>query len=74
MPRIHATTQLEESNRRIAEAEQRIIDQQARVAELEREGQNSASSRELLRLFENSLALLRSQRAVLQRDLKESSN
>jgi hypothetical protein len=41
----------------------------ARIAELERHGQNSAASRAAA-AFENTLALLQNQRAVIQRNLR----
>jgi hypothetical protein len=56
---------LAEADRQIAEAQQRIVDQNARIQQLERDGQDTANSRELLRLFENTLALMRNRRSVI---------
>ena len=64
-------SQLEEANRNIAEAEQRIADQKAQITELERTGQSTDDSLEVLRQLEKSLAQLIERRENILSELKQ---
>ena len=64
-------SQLEEANRNIAEAEQRIADQKAQITELERTGQSTDDSLEVLRPLEKSLAQLIERRENILSELKQ---
>ena len=61
----------EEANRNIAEAEQRIADQKAQITELERTGQSTDDSLEVLRQLEQSLAQLIECRENILSELKQ---
>ena len=64
-------SQLEEANRNIAGAEQRIADQKTQITELERTGQSTDDALEVLRQLEQSLAQLIERRENILSELKQ---
>lgn len=60
---------LEQANRHIADGQQRVEQQRARIEELEHDGHDATNSRVLLGLFENTLAQMRRYRERLLREL-----
>ena len=65
---------LELANRHIAEGQQRIAAQKARIAGLERDGRDTTASNELLESFEETLELMMRHRDLILRELSQNSN
>jgi hypothetical protein len=61
---------LRESDRHIAEGQQRIAEQRLRIVKLEGAGYDARNSRELLRHFETTLELMFLHRAQILRELQ----
>lgn len=59
-----------EAKRHVAEGEQRVADQRVLIVDLERDGHDTTSARELLTMLETSLALMHGH---LQRLLDEQA-
>ena len=62
--------QLQEADRQIAEARQRIIEQKRCIADLQRDGRNAVGSMELLRELNMSLRIITEHRAIIARRLQ----
>ena len=60
---------LELTNRHIAEGEQRIAEQKALIAELERRGRDTTTANELLGSFEEMLGLMMRHRDLILQEL-----
>ena len=56
---------LELANRHIAEGEQRIAEQKALIADLDRRGRDAATAHELLEAFEETLDLMMRHRDLI---------
>jgi hypothetical protein len=65
------TEQLERADRQIAEARQRIADQRAQIVNDFREGIDVTRSRQVLRVFEQTLAQMIAHRERVKRDLQQ---
>ena len=61
---------LEQANRRVADAMRRIADLKAHIERLERDGHDAAGSIELLRIFETTLELMIDYRDRLAKTLR----
>jgi hypothetical protein len=55
----------------VAEGEQRVAAQEARVADLERKGRDAPQSKKLLAIMRETMALQISHLELLQRELRE---
>jgi hypothetical protein len=64
-------TVLAMARRHVAEGRRRVTAQQARIAELDRDGHNTIWSRELLATLENSLRLMSEHLALEEQELAE---
>src|SRR5215510_2106653 len=64
---------LEQANRRVADAMRRIADLKAHIARLERDGHDASESIKLLRIFETTLELMIDYRNQLARTLPDRS-
>jgi hypothetical protein len=62
------------ANRHIAEGQQRIAKQKARIAGLERMGRDTTTSNELLKTFEETLELMMRHRDLILQELSQISN
>jgi translation initiation factor 1 (eIF-1/SUI1) len=65
---------LELANRHIAECQQRIAEQKVRIARVERRGRDTATSNELLEVFQETLKQMMRHRDLILRELAQNSN
>jgi len=63
---------LQEAERNVAESTMHVVERNALVVRLERDGWDTANARQLLKLFEESRALYLAERDRLRRELEYS--
>lgn len=74
LPFREIASNIESANRRIAAGEARVDHIKAIIARLERSGLDSGSAQDLLRVFTQSLELMRRNRELLARDPYQATN
>ena len=65
-------TKLEQARRHVREAGSRLAEQQARIAEMERDGHKVTRSRELLATIEESLRLMRDHLEIEEQEARQT--